>query len=74
MNSFPHAEKTNGTVEFSQPYPVALADALLEIGTDVILAVFWFDEHLPKQTLSALRNVVPSATVVFRAFFKDTHY
>jgi hypothetical protein len=38
-------DKTSGNTEFLQPYPVA-ADALLEIGTAVILAVLSLDEHL----------------------------
>jgi hypothetical protein len=32
-------DKTNGNIEFLQPYPVVAADALLEIGTAVISSV-----------------------------------
>jgi hypothetical protein len=37
-----------------QPYPVVAADALLEIGTAVISAVFSLDEHLSQTNNSCV--------------------
>jgi len=55
MNRFTHKEdKTNGNIEFLQPYPVVAADALLEIGTAVIPAFLSFDEHLSQKNISCV--------------------
>jgi hypothetical protein len=47
-----------------QPYPVVAADALLEIGTDVISAVLSLDEHLSQINTSVSRNIVTSWCIV----------
>jgi hypothetical protein len=39
-------DKTNGNIEFLQLYPVAAADAPLEISTGIISAVLLLDKHL----------------------------
>jgi hypothetical protein len=43
----PHAQnnRTNGNIEFLQPYPTAAADTLLEIGMAIISAVLSLNEH-----------------------------
>jgi hypothetical protein len=47
-------EETNGNIELLQPCRVVAADALLEIGTAVILAVFSLDEPLLKTDTSSV--------------------
>jgi hypothetical protein len=34
-------DETNGSLKFLQSYPVVAVDALLEIGTAVVLSVLW---------------------------------
>jgi hypothetical protein len=44
MNTFEYKnDYANANIEFLHPYPVDAADALLEIGTAVISAVFQLD-------------------------------
>jgi hypothetical protein len=43
-----------GSIEFLQPYPVVVADALREIGTAVISAVLSLDEHLSQTNTSCV--------------------
>jgi hypothetical protein len=53
-------DKTNGSIEFEQPYPVVAADALLQIGTAVISAVLSLNDHLSQTTFPVSRNFVTS--------------
>jgi hypothetical protein len=47
MNPLPQkADETNGWIEFLQPYPVVVADTLLEIGMAVISVFLSLDQHL----------------------------
>jgi hypothetical protein len=39
-------DETKCNIEFSQPYPVFAADALLEIGTAAFSTVLSLDEHV----------------------------
>jgi hypothetical protein len=55
MNTFAHkTTETNGSIEFLHPYPVIVADALLEIGTAVVSAVSSLDEHLSETNISCV--------------------
>jgi hypothetical protein len=61
MNLFtPENNETNGNIEFLQPYPVAAADTLHEIGTAVISAALSLISACHKQTLPVSRNFVTS--------------
>jgi hypothetical protein len=51
-------DETNSNIEFLQPHSVVAADALIEIGTAVIPAVFSLDEHLSQAKLLLSRNSV----------------
>jgi hypothetical protein len=46
--------ETNGNIKFLQPHRVVTADALLQIGTTVILAAKSLDEHMPQTNTSCL--------------------
>jgi hypothetical protein len=54
-----HAQngETIGNIAFLQPYPIVAVDALLEIGTDVILVALSLDDHL-LQTNTPSRHFV----------------
>jgi hypothetical protein len=54
--------KTNGNIEFLQPYPVVAADALFQIVTTVISAVLSLHERL-SQTFPLSRNFVSSRRI-----------
>jgi hypothetical protein len=47
-------DETNDNIEFLQPYPVVSANALFEIGTAIISAVFSLDEHFPQTNTSCI--------------------
>jgi hypothetical protein len=54
MNPFKQNCETSGNTEFLQPYLIAAADALLEIGTAMIPAVLSLDEHFPQTNTSCI--------------------
>jgi hypothetical protein len=47
-------DETSGYIDLLQLYPVVAADALLEIGTAVISAIFSLDEHLLQTNTSCV--------------------
>jgi hypothetical protein len=47
-------DETNANIEFLHQYPVVAVDALLDIGTVVVLAGLWLDEQLSQTNASCV--------------------